>query len=70
VPSLAGARVELRHAVKNGDPVWSRGTAWFGDEFLVKYAWSREAAAEVLRGQVVLALRKTAFAWLMPPSST
>lgn len=66
-PALAGRPIELRRALKNGDPVWSRGTAWVGDDFLVKFAWSREAAEEVRReGEVVLTLATTAFGRLMP----
>jgi aminoglycoside phosphotransferase (APT) family kinase protein len=66
-PALADRPIELRHALKNGDPAWSRATAWVGDDFVVKFAWSREAAQEVWReGEVVQALARTAFARLMP----
>jgi hypothetical protein len=67
MPSLARQPIELRGDVKNGDPVWSRGTAWLGDDYLVKYAWSPQAAEEVRReARVALALAKTEFARLMP----
>lgn len=35
-PALADRPIELRRALKNGHPVWSRGTAWVGDDFVVK----------------------------------
>lgn len=70
-PELATARIELNDILDTGDPWWARGTAWVGDTHIVKFAWSRPAAGEVLREARVLdALRTTAAARICPPLET
>jgi aminoglycoside phosphotransferase (APT) family kinase protein len=67
-PELATAPIELNDILDTGNPWWARGTAWVGDTHIVKFAWSRPAAGEVLREARVLdALRTTDAARICPP---
>jgi aminoglycoside phosphotransferase (APT) family kinase protein len=70
-PQLATAPIELNDILDTGNPWWARGTAWVGDAHVVKFAWSRPAAGEVLReARVLNALRTTRAAGLCPPLET
>ena len=66
-PRLSGA-VRLNDVVLSSTPFWQRGTAWIGDGYVVKFAWSQAAAAELDRERrVLLALAETPFRRWLPP---
>ncbi|HET7428069.1 MAG TPA: phosphotransferase [Gaiellales bacterium] len=70
-PELATAPIEPNDILDTGNPWWARGTAWVGDTHIVKFAWSRPAAGEVLReARVLEALRATSAAPICPPLET
>lgn len=54
-PRLAGLPVTIPALNPSGDPVWHMSTAALGQDFVVKFAWSREAARFVQHQIRVLA---------------
>lgn len=46
-PSLAGLKVTVRGALGQENPRWWSANAWVGDDVLVKFAWSPEAAGQL-----------------------
>jgi len=66
-PALARLPVVLNDQFDQRDPLWHRGSAWLGDDHIVKFAWSEQAAAERLHEvRVVRVLAETRFAEWMP----
>ena len=66
-PHLSGD-VRLNEMYLSSTPFWQRGTAWIGNDHVVKFAWSQAAAAELDRERRVLrALAGTPFRSWMPP---
>jgi aminoglycoside phosphotransferase (APT) family kinase protein len=54
-PGLADARIELAPDTNTSNPKWASSTAIVGGSFVLKFAWSQEAAARVLRESHALA---------------
>lgn len=54
-PSICDGRIELHGSwVDTGNPLWSRSSAFVDDEWVVKFAWSREAADKLVREATVI----------------
>src|SRR3984893_13207338 len=47
-PDLAGLPVTIPSLAGRDDPVWQMSTAALGEDYIVKFAWSRAAARFVL----------------------
>src|SRR5581483_12015785 len=56
-PTLAGEPIELPPGLDElEDPEWHAATAFVGDAYVVKFAWSAPAAIRIRREAAVLAL--------------
>ncbi len=54
-PDLAGLPVVLHDAwIAQGNPLWDRSSAFVGDDWVVKFAWSEPAAVKLEREILVL----------------
>lgn len=53
-PALRGHVVLHDSWVDTGNPLWSRGTAFVDDQWVVKFAWSKEAADKLVREGAVI----------------
>jgi len=65
-PDLAGLPVVLHDAwIERGNPLWDRSSAFVGDDWVVKFAWSEPAAVKLERE--ILVLRALAASEHPPP---
>lgn len=68
LPGLSVGELTLNDVLDSSNPRWQRGTAWLGSERVLKFAWSKDAAAELDRERrVMLALGDTPFRRWLPP---